>query len=295
MVMKLNSFKYYLHQAFKNVKKNRLTSMASIGTTVATLFFLGVILVLTANINNMAQQFSRSCEIQVFLTSNISLEDYDKVGEKIATIEHVTSIEKYTKEQIFDEMHKKLGEKAVILEGLENDNPFRDSYKVSLDDLNFTKTVIDEVKKINGVENITDFQEAASIVVKIVNAIRNVSAWLVLILCLVAAFIVSNSIKVSVFSRRKEINIMKYIGATDWFVRWPFIIEGLIIGAISAVITFLVIWLIYIRLYSSITIQMFTLVPYGQLAVMLIVSFMLVGMVIGAVGSAMSIRKHLKV
>lgn len=293
--MKLNSFKYYLHQALKNVKQNRLTSMASIGTTVATLFFLGVILVLTANINNMAQQFSRSCEIQVFLNSDISLEDYDRVGEKIAGIEHVISIEKYTKEQIFNEMHEKLGEKAVILEGLENDNPFRDSYKVSLNDLSFTKTVIEEIKKINGVENITDLQEAANIVVKIVNAIRNVSVWLVLILCLVAAFIVSNSIKVSVFSRRKEINIMKYIGSTDWFVRWPFIIEGLIIGAISAVITFLIIWLIYIRVYAGVNIQMFTLVPYGQMAVMLIVSFLLVGMVIGAVGSAMSIRKHLKV
>ena len=269
--------------------------MASIGTTVATLFFLGVILVLTANINNMAQQFSRSCEIQVFLSSNISLEDYDRVGEKITAIEHVTSIEKYTKEQIFDEMHEKLGEKAVILEGLENDNPFRDSYKVSLDDLSYTKTVIEEVEKISGVENITDFQEAANIIVNVVNAIRNVSAWLVLILCLVASFIVSNSIKVSVFSRRKEINIMKYIGATDWFVRWPFVIEGLIIGAISAVITFLVIWLIYVRIYSTISIPMVTLLPYGQLAVMLIVSFMLVGMVIGAVGSAMSIRKHLKV
>ncbi len=293
--MRLDSLRYYLKEAGKSVKKNRLMSIASIGTTVATLFFLGVILVLTVNINSMAEQFSRSCEIQVFINSDYSAEQYADIGKQIEKIAHVSKIEQYNKQQIFDEMHKKLGDKAVILDGLENDNPFRDSYKVSLDDLNFTKSVISEIKKIDGVENVTDFQEAAGMVVKIVNAIRNVSIWLVAILCVVAAFIVSNTIKVSVFSRRKEINIMKYIGATDWFVRWPFVIEGMILGTISAVISFMIIWLIYIKLCSSIKIQMFTLVPYNEMAILILGAFLVVGIVIGSVGSAMSIRKHLKV
>ena len=192
-------------------------------------------------------------------------------------------------------MRVKLGDKAVILEGLEKDNPFRDSYKINLDDLSNTKSVTDAIKKINGVANITDFQEAAGIVVKVVSIIRNVSFWLVLILCIVAAFIVSNTIKVSVFSRRKEINIMKYIGATDWFVRWPFIIEGMILGAISAVLSFLVVWVIYIRLYAGFNFQLFKLVPYNDMAVLVLCAFLIVGIVIGSIGSAISIRKHLKV
>lgn len=293
--MKLNNFRYYFRQATRSIRKNHLMSFASIGTTVATLFFLGVILVLTVNINSMAEQFSRSCELQVFVDESLDKEAYENIGEKIKNIAHVSEVEKYTKEQIFEEMRVKLGDKAVILEGLEKDNPFRDSYKINLDDLSNTKSVTDAIKKINGVANITDFQEAAGIVVKVVSIIRNVSFWLVLILCIVAAFIVSNTIKVSVFSRRKEINIMKYIGATDWFVRWPFIIEGMILGAISAVLSFLVVWVIYIRLYAGFNFQLFKLVPYNDMAVLVLCAFLIVGIVIGSIGSAISIRKHLKV
>ena len=293
--MKLNNFRYYLRQATGSIRKNHLMSFASIGTTVATLFFLGVILILTVNVNGMAEQFSRSCELQVFVDENTDKATYENIGQQIEKLEHVSKVEAYTKEQIFEEMRVKLGDKAIILEGLEQDNPFRDSYKINLDDLNNTKGVTDALKKINGIANITDFQEAAGIVVKVVGAIRNVSLWLVIILCIVAAFIVSNTVKVSVFARRKEINIMKYIGATDWFVRWPFVIEGMILGTISAVLAFLIVWLIYLRIYSGFSFQMFTLVPYNEMAVLIIGAFLAVGIVIGSVGSAMSIRKHLKV
>ncbi len=293
--MRFDAIRYYIKEAIKCVKKNRLTTIASVGTTVATLLILGVVMALTLNINSFAQQFSRNCEIQVFISDSLDEAGYDKIGEQIKKIQYVEGVEKYTKKQIFEEMKVKLKEKAEILEGLEEDNPFRNSFKVTLTDLSKTSQVAEKITKIKGVENITDFQEAAGYVVKMVNTIRNVSFWLLVILCIVSAFIISNAVKVSVYSRRKEINIMKYIGATDWFIRWPFIIEGVIIGIYGALITFVIEWIVYARVYASFNFLNFEMIPFGSIAGTIIGIFLAVGAVIGAIGSIISIRKHLKV
>ncbi len=293
--MRIDAIRYYVKEAVNCVKKNRLTTMASIGTTVAALLILGVIVALTFNINSIAQQFSRDCEIQVFISNDLDDAGYDSIGEQIKKIEFVEGVEKYTKVQILEEMKVKLKDNAEILEGFENDNPFRNSFKVSLTDLTQTGSVARKISAINGVENTTDFQEAAGTVVKVVNTIRNASIWLVIILCIVSAFIVSNAIRVSVHSRRKEINIMKYIGATDWFIRWPFIIEGIIIGLYGALITFVIVWIVYARVYASVEIGSYELLSFSQIALPLVLIFVFVGAFIGAVGSIFSIRKHLKV
>lgn len=293
--MIIDAIRYYIGEATRCVKKNKLTTVASVGTTVATLFILGVIIVLTMNINYMAQQFSRDCEIQVYIDNGIDEAGYDAIGEQIKNIQYVSSVEKYTKQQIFEEMKVKLKENADILEGLENDNPFRNSFKISLVDLTKTGEVAKKIAGIKGVVKTTDFQEAAGMVVKVVNTIKNVSLWIVIILCIVSAFIISNAVKVSVYSRRKEINIMKYIGATDWFIRWPFIIEGIIIGLYGAVITFGVMWGVYAIAYANTNLGTFEMLKFSQICGTLIGIFLLVGAVIGAVGSIMSVRKHLKV
>ena len=293
--MRIDAIRYYVKEATKCVKKNRLTTIASVGTTVATLLILGVFIALTLNVNSFAKQFSRDCEIQVFISNDLDEAGYDNIGEQIKKIEFVEGVEKYTKEQIFEEMKVKLKDKASILEGLENDNPFRNSFKVSLTDLTQTAVVAKKITNISGVENTTDFQEAAGTIVKVVNTIKNASLWLIIILCIVSAFIVSNAVKVSVYSRRKEINIMKYIGATDWFIRWPFIIEGIIIGIYGAVITFVAEWLIYWRVYASVNLGNFEMLRFSDIAGTLVLVFVLVGAGIGAVGSIISIRKHLKV
>lgn len=281
----------------KNVSRNKLMSVASVTTTFLTLFILGVFLILTINVNAWAEQIARDCQIQVFIDENCTDEQYDQIGQQIQKISGVSSIEKCTKEQIFNEVKAKLEKKgsASVLVGLENDNPYRDSFKVSLKDLNLTEQVSQKIAKIQGVANITDFQETAGIIYSISESIKNFSLWVIIVLGVISAFIISNSIKVSVFSRRKEIHIMKYIGATNWFVRWPFLVEGMVVGFYGALIAFGVIWLVYWRLYSSISIQFLQLVPFNAMAWVLIGSFLIVGIVIGFVGSLISIRKHLKV
>ena len=231
----------------------------------------------------------------MFVDENLSEEEYDAVNSKILKIPAVDKTEKYTKEQIFEEMRVKLKEKANILEGLEHDNPFRNSYKITLSDLSQTKEVTKELEKIEGIANITDFQESATLIVRIVDTIKAASLWLMIILLIISAFIVSNSVKISVYARRREINIMKYVGATDWFIRWPFVIEGVIIGIYAAVLCFIIMWLAYLGISSNVSITTFTLLPFGAVWGSLALSFIAVGVVIGSLGSIFSIRKHLKV
>ncbi len=293
--MRINNLNYYIKQASKSFRQNKLMSIASVTTTFAALFILGIFILLTLNVNYWAEDFSRSCQIQVFLSDDVINEDYDAIGAEILKISSVEEIEKYTKTQIFEEMRVKLKEKANILDGLENDNPFRNSFKITLSDLNETKNVIKELEKIEGIENITDFQESATMIVNVVDTIKAASLWLVLLLLVISAFIVSNSVKISVYARRREINIMKYVGATDWFIRWPFVIEGVIIGIYGALICFAVMWIAYAGISANISMPMFSLLPFGEIWPSLAASFIIVGVVIGAIGSIFSVRKHLKV
>lgn len=295
MVMTRDAFKYYVRQASKSLKKNKVTTFYSISTTVATLLILGAFLCFILNISYMTEQFSRGCQIQVFIEETADAEKYDKIGEKIKLIEGVETVEKYTKEQIFEENVEKLGDKAVILEGLREDNPFRDSFKIEISDLELTEAVVSALEKVDGIANITDFREAAGYINAFRKTVRNISIWVVIILCIIASSIVSNAIKASVYNRRKEINIMKYVGATDWFIRWPFVVEGVIIGFYSALISLAVIYGIYFFVERSFNFQDFTLLPFTNLLPVIIVMFAIVGIGIGTVGSAISIRKHLKV
>ncbi len=293
--MTRDAFKYYVKQASKSLKKNKVTTFYSISTTVATLLILGAFLCFIFNISYMTEQFSRGCQIQVFIDETADEQTYDKIGEKIKLIEGVTSIEKYTKEQIFEENVEKLGDKAVILEGLREDNPFRDSFKIEISDLDLTETVVKALEKINGIENITDFREAAGYINVFRKTVRNISIWVVIIFCIITSFIVANAIKVSVYNRRKEINIMKYVGATDWFIRWPFVVEGVIMGIYAAMISLVAIYVVYFFVERSFNFQDFQMMPFTNLLPAIVVIFAIVGIGIGAVGSAISIRKHLKV
>lgn len=298
MAMKTNRIQYFLKEGFKNIVRNKFMSVASIGTSFATLFILGVFLVLTVNVNDWAQQIARDCQMQVFIEEGISPEQYTEIGEQIQKIKYVESVEKYTKEQIFEEMKAELGvdeNGESILTGFEHDNPYRDSYKVRLKNPEKTANVRKQVKNMEGVAKVTDFQETVDKINSASGYIRNFSLWVFIILGLISAFIISNSIKTSVFARRKEIHIMKYIGATNWFVRWPFLIEGMIIGLIGAVLSYGVIWLVYWRITCVVTIDFVQLVPFMDMWSYLAIIFTVAGLLIGLIGSFSSVRKHLKV
>ena len=313
--MKTNRTQYFFREGVKNIGKNRFMSVASIGTSFATLFILGAFLLLVLNINGWAQQLAKDCQIQIFVHEDTSPETYKALGEKLRNLSFVEKVEKYTKKDIFNEMKEALkveenGES--VLEGFsEEDNPYRDSYKITVTDPEQTAFVTKAIQEqfgfqedskikfgndgLNVVAKITNSQETVDKITDIGKSVQKISIWACLILVLISAAIISNAIKASVFSRRKEIHIMKYIGATNWFVRWPFLFEGILIGLLGAVLAFFVIWLVYARIESGMTLEFIKLIPFKDMLSFVAVVFGAAGMFIGFLGSFIGVRRHLKV
>ena len=295
MDMTFRSFKYYLKEGLSSINVNRLMTFASLGAVFVSLLIWGAFLIFSFNINSAVDKIARDCELQIFIDENVDFERYKQIGEEIKKIDNVLSVEMVTKDKILEDYRKKLKDEASALDGLEEDNPFRNSFKIKVTDLSLTQSVAEKLNKINGVAKITDFREAVDIIVRVSDTVEKVSVWIVLILWIISAFIISNTVKVAVFARRKEIGIMKYIGAKDWFIRWPFVIEGVIIGVMGAIISLIVILLGYWRVVATWSVSAVTLMPVHVVAPHLSWMFLVCGIVIGAFGSAISLRKYLKV
>ncbi|MBR3943418.1 MAG: permease-like cell division protein FtsX [Clostridia bacterium] len=312
--MKTNRMQYFFREGVKNIGKNRFMSVASIGTAFATLLILGTFLLLVLNINDWAQRLAKDCQIQVFVHEDTSQESYKKLGEKLKNLSFVEKAEKYTKQDTFNEMKEKLkaSDGTSALEGFtEEDNPYRDSYKITVTDPEQTAFVTKTIKEMYGfkkdskikfgneglnvVANITNSQETVDKITDIGNWVQKLSIWACLILVFISATIISNAIKASVFARRKEIHIMKYIGATNWFVRWPFLVEGMLIGLLGGVLAFFIIWILYVRIEAVVTIEAFKLIPFTDIFTFVAIVFGVSGMLIGFLGSFIGVRRHLKV
>ena len=203
-----------------------------------------------------------------------------------------------SKESRLNSLKDQFGEDASVLDGYETDNPLRDWYMVTLKDLSLSDETVAELEQIDGIVKVVRNQDAIDKLVSMTNYMGRISIWAMIALTLISIFIISNTIKLTVFARRKEINIMKFVGATDWFIRWPFIIEGIIIGLIGAVVSFVVLSYGYsgiIHLLSSLDISFVKFKPYHELILMFIGAFLGMGVVLGGIGSLISVRKYLKV
>ncbi len=296
--MKANNFKYYVAQAVRSVFRNGLMSVTSIFTVVCCMIILGLFMTISINVNHIAAQLEQQCEVQAFIQEDYTDKQVSAVQKNVKAIANVASVEIFSKEDTLAYMRDMSEDNASLLEGYEGeDNPFRDSLKITLKDLSQLKPTLDAIGKVKGIAEVSDKQTVMENILRISNGIKNVSFWGMLLLCLVSIFIIANTIKLAVYARRKEIGVMKFVGATDWFIRWPFIIEGIIIGIVGALIAYGLISWGYIALVSkaNIGIDMFTFKPYAEVTWYMLGMFVFIGAVIGALGSAFSIRKHLDV
>jgi len=242
--MKLRTTKYIIKEGFVNTYRNVLMSLASMGVVSASLIILGFFLVMTANIEHNTRFLKEQPEMQVFCNPN--LDDY-QVGMLQWTISRDERIESYQmvdKAAAFEKAKEMLGEDKEILEGLD-ESIMPVSFIIKLKNSKDYEEVVERYKNYPGVDSVQYSQKAIDFVNKILRILQIGSTTLIIILSAIAVFIISNTIKLTVFARRREINIMKYIGATDWFIRWPFIVEGVIIGLVGAFISFVIIYLVY--------------------------------------------------
>lgn len=301
--MRYNIFGYLIGEGFSNVFKNKKSTGASLMIMCATMIIFGVFLILGENINHFVKNVEDSQGIQVFAKDEATDEQVKVLGEEIAKIQGVNKTQFKSKEDALNQMKENLGdENESLLEGYEGENNiFTASYVVTLTDLNLNQQVQDEIMKLDNVKKITSSNQTVTTLIDLSNGIKIVTGVILLLLIVISVFIIANTIKLTVHARRKEISIMKYVGATNGFIRWPFIVEGMIIGIISSLISILIVGVAYNFIAEQMVNASFmkimgvSLVSFGDMFNSIIIVYMLLGIGIGALGSIISMRKYLKV
>ena len=300
--MKYNILGYLIGEGFSNVFKNKKSTGASLMIMCATMIIFGVFLILGENINHFVQEVEEAQGIQVFATDEATDEQIQKLGEDIQKVNGVNTIEYKSKEAALDQMKQKFSENEELLEGYEGENNiFTASYVVTLTDLNLSGQVQEEISKLDNVKKITSSDETVSTLIDLANGVKIVTGVILVLLVVISIFIIANTIKLTVHARRKEISIMKYVGATNGFIRWPFMVEGMIIGIASALFSLLILGGIYNYVAEKIAIAFVSiqlpvqLLTFSDIFNWLLVVYLIIGIGIGAIGSAISMKKYLEV
>lgn len=297
-VMRISTGNQFIADALKSLKRNKSISIASVATVAATLFIVGVFLLLFLNVKQGIVGVESKIEVKVFLTKNITVKEQNELQDAIKNLDGVKEVNFENKYQALDNLKEQLGEENKdILEGLDDTNPMPDSYIIKVKTPEDVTTVVEKVQDMNGVESIQDGREIINKLIIVTKSIKWVGAAIFIILAAVSIFLIGNTIKITVYSRKREIGIMKYIGATDWFIRWPFILEGMIIGLVGSLISIVILYYAYKFTYGwAVDSFVFAkLIKPSYVLTSMIWEFIIGGIVIGAVGSMTAIRKFLAV
>ncbi len=299
--MKHSIIGYLLGEGFRNVFHNKKSSGASLAIMCATMLIFGLFFMIIENLNNAVETLETQQGMQIFIEKSATESQITQIGEQIQEIDGVNTVTYVSKEDALNQTKEKLKNKQALLAGWDEDNPFRASYMVTLTDLKLSSQVQEEILKIDNVAEISSRDETINGLVTIANGVRIVSAVILTLLVLISVFIIANTIKLTVHARRKEISIMKYVGATDSFIRWPFIIEGIIIGIVAALISIVVLGIAYNLISnamagSTLLSKMgMSLLSFTDMTTLLVIVYLTLGIGIGALGSSLSMRKYLQV
>lgn len=292
--MGISGFGYLLKEGVKNVWNNRIMSIASICVLISCLVLTGSAVLLSMNVARVVESVGNSNETTVYLKNDVSDVEAAYIGKDLEKISNVATVEFYSKEEAFKEYEDVLGEEIFAnLQG--DDNPLPDAYHISMVDLAEYDKTVSQITALDGVESISNRSEIAERLTSINNLVTTVSFWVVLALTVISLFIISNTIRMTMYSRRFEISIMKSVGATNSFVRVPFVIEGMLMGLISAILSTVLLYFLYNGIMEVITnIIPITQIPIESVILVVAGAFVIAGMLIGAIGGFISIRKYLK-
>ena len=298
--MKYNIIGYLIGEGFSNVLKNKKSTGAALTIMCMAMFMFGIFFVLGENINYVMAQVEKEQGMRVFLDLDVTSSQITEIESKIRSISGVNTVEYVSKIEGLNGYKDYLKDNADILSGLEERIP--DSFIVTLTDLELNSSVQDQIKKIDKVDpDIQSSDMTIATLLNITKGIRAVTFVILIILIFISIFIITNTIKLTVHARRKEISIMKYVGATNGFIRWPFIVEGIIIGLISALITVFIVGLVYnsatdgmvqTETFKQLGLKLYT---FSDMFKLLFTTYVVLGAGIGIIGSSISMRKYLEV
>jgi len=304
--MKIRTLKLLVKEGANNVVKNKLMSFASTMTVVVTLFFLGIILLIAVNITSNIEAMKRELRLTVFLKIDVSpfhREEFVNFIEEKKEAGIITDYVIISKEQMYEDM-KQILEDEAFLKGLTVDN-MAESFEIKLANPDDSDELIKQISEFRGVNSENGIGYGKDELNKL-EAILKVFNYIVMavlaVLMVISVFLISNTIRLTVFARRRQIEIMKYIGALDSFIRWPFIIEGLLIGFIGAVLSFIFTSLAYSWIQNvmnviltNLNLATLSILEFSPVALQIFVIYSIFGVIIGGIGSFLSVRKHLNV
>jgi cell division transport system permease protein len=293
----IKSIRYLMKEGVRNIWSNRTMSLASVGVLVSCLLLTGAAVLFSMNISAAMKTIEGSNSVKIYMQQGQPVLTSVKVGQEIKKLDNIKTCKFIPKDKAIENVMGMLGEKdANLLAGMTGkDNPLPDAYQVSFRDLSKYKDTVAKIQKIEGVGSVNDYSDIAAKLTKLDHMVTTGGFWIILLLSLVSLFIISNTIRATMFSRRLEINIMKSVGATNWFIRVPFMVEGVIIGLVSGVFASVLLQLLYGKLTGTLTsITMFSPIAMSSIAAPLTLVFLLAGCLFGALGGAISIGKYLK-
>ena len=295
--MKPRTIKYYFKEALKSMKRNGLMTLASISTVALSLFMLGVFLCGVINLNNMASSLENQVQLSIYLKDGLTTDQIMAVGKQIKAIPNLKHLEFVNKEQAMKEFKARLGDQQQLVNALGDVNPLPNSYVLTFDNPSDVKATAKLAATFQGVESTHYGQDIVEELFRITQVIRIGGIVLIGFLAAATLFIISNTIRLTVFARRKEIAIMKYVGATNGFIRWPFLIEGMLLGLVGAVIAVLCVGEFYhfITMEVSESLAFFPLVPMFPFFYDVAIYILGGGIVVGAIGSTISLKQYMKV
>lgn len=295
--MSFSTKEYFVRETYKSIRRNGFMSFASISTVAVSLLVLGMFLLIFLNTNNLAKYLESQVQISVYMQDEATDDDLNAVQKTLSGLPGVEKVTLITKDQALERFKERLGDQETLLDFLGKDNPFPNSFDVQVDNPERIKEITPQINDLEKVETAKFGQEVVEHLFQLTKILRFGGVVLVIFLSMATLFIISNTIRLTVFARRKEVLIMKYVGATDWFIRWPFLLEGMTLGFFGAVIANILINSTYGALLSRIhaTLAFLPLLPAYPLLTYVSLFLLAAGTGIGALGSYISLRKFLRV
>lgn len=299
----LNSFFYLVKQGFKNLWNNRLMSLASIGVLVSCMLLIGAAALLAVNVSSVVDELEDQSEAIVYLDDNTTDDDQARIRKAIIATGKIATVEFVPKGEALSEMMSAMGDEGLLFEAYKEDNNLPDSYRITFDDVSDLESTVAAIENIDGVLSVSAMTEVANVITGLKKMAYVGGVIIIGLLIAVSLMIVGNTIKITVFSRRREVNIMKYVGATNGFIRLPFIVEGMSLGVISGAISYGLIYFGYDYFTKWVLSQksewfsmlVSGIVPFAAISHYLLLGFLGGGALIGIFGCVTFIGRHLKV
>ena len=301
--MELSGVRYLTRQGFDNVWKNRMMAFASFCVLLVSLLLVGLSILFYININSIIGGIENKNEVIVFLDENITPAQTMETEVLLKQIDNIDEVRFYSKDDAFEDMKKSMSEYEELFDSLGDDNPLVDSFRIKIKDISLTSETVTLINELDHIYSIRAPYDFVNILTEMKKIITLVASAIIIALAIVSMVIISNTTKASVFARRNEISIMKYVGATNTFIRIPFFVEGMITGMAAGIAATVITWLGYDAVVDLLTnevnilniIGMGSIVSFSDIVLKVALSYILAGAFVGALGSVLSTRKHLNV